>query len=367
MTRNKKAFTLIELMVVLLVIAIISTLAITSYSSVDRRGRDTKRISDIAKIQLALEKYHQNKGFYPSSLSFGSALTDTSSPAITYLDPVPQNPLPYNDGNCTSTEYTYTPMSNDNYYLKFCISTKNNDLSAGNQCFGPRGSSCYFSPQEIAGLQLWLKGSGQMSTSSSGGNILISSWIDESGHNNNLTQGTEADKPKLVTGFNGQKMAQFDTTDSLSNSSFLNINNFPNNQATVIVVYGLNSTVNEYVVASDFASTVKWRKSSNGNGAWLMFSAAVPTEFPATMPNSGNHVTIMTTINDSYDFYLDNSAVQNSAGSFARNSALYLGNNTAVSFDGYIAEVIIYNHVLSSLEITAIKTYLGEKYNITTL
>jgi prepilin-type N-terminal cleavage/methylation domain-containing protein len=61
---NKKAFTLIELLVVSTIIAILIAVGAVSYSSINKRSRDSKRKSDIEQIRAALEMYRADKGSY---------------------------------------------------------------------------------------------------------------------------------------------------------------------------------------------------------------------------------------------------------------------------------------------------------------
>lgn len=60
-------FTLIELMVVVAIIAILSSLSVGVISVVGKRNRMTAAKADIDKIQLALEQYYSHFGLYPPS------------------------------------------------------------------------------------------------------------------------------------------------------------------------------------------------------------------------------------------------------------------------------------------------------------
>jgi type II secretion system protein G len=51
----KKGFTLIELMVVVIIIAILTSIVMASFAQAKAKSRDAKRISDLAQLQLALE------------------------------------------------------------------------------------------------------------------------------------------------------------------------------------------------------------------------------------------------------------------------------------------------------------------------
>lgn len=62
---NKKGFTLIELLVVIAIIGLLSTLAVTALGSARKNTRDSERLSDIKRIQLALEVYFTENNAYP--------------------------------------------------------------------------------------------------------------------------------------------------------------------------------------------------------------------------------------------------------------------------------------------------------------
>lgn len=73
-SRNK-GFTLIELMVVVSIIAILSVIGVTAFSSAQKQGRDAKRRADIDAIAKALESNRDGvAGTYkPSGLSITTA------------------------------------------------------------------------------------------------------------------------------------------------------------------------------------------------------------------------------------------------------------------------------------------------------
>ncbi len=54
---NQKGFTLVELLIVIVVIAILAAISIVAYSGIQQRGRDTARASDAANIVKALTAY----------------------------------------------------------------------------------------------------------------------------------------------------------------------------------------------------------------------------------------------------------------------------------------------------------------------
>jgi len=72
--QNKKSFTLIEMLIVVVIIGILAAALIPRLQSVQARARDTKRKADLHQIATALEVYKQdNGGFqtYNSSFCWG--------------------------------------------------------------------------------------------------------------------------------------------------------------------------------------------------------------------------------------------------------------------------------------------------------
>lgn len=67
MSKAKKAFTVIELVVVIAVIAILATITAVGYTRLQKETRDTERESDIAIVASALETYYEKTGGYPAS------------------------------------------------------------------------------------------------------------------------------------------------------------------------------------------------------------------------------------------------------------------------------------------------------------
>lgn len=67
LSKFNKGFTLIELMVVITVIAILSTLALFGISKAQASGRDVARQQIMRGVQTALQRYYGDSGSYPSA------------------------------------------------------------------------------------------------------------------------------------------------------------------------------------------------------------------------------------------------------------------------------------------------------------
>lgn len=66
MNKNTQAFTIIELMVTVAIIAILSSIILANLTGAQLKARDAKRVSDIVQLQLALELYFDRCNQYPS-------------------------------------------------------------------------------------------------------------------------------------------------------------------------------------------------------------------------------------------------------------------------------------------------------------
>lgn len=78
---KRKGFTLIELMVVMALMAVLSTLIIGAIVIVRREARNAKRMSDARTFRAALEAYHATYHKYPSTCDH-EGLVDGSSTSI---------------------------------------------------------------------------------------------------------------------------------------------------------------------------------------------------------------------------------------------------------------------------------------------
>lgn len=64
---KKKGFTLVELMVVIAIIGILSSVVLASLNKARERARDAKRVTELKSLQIALALYYDKHRSYPSS------------------------------------------------------------------------------------------------------------------------------------------------------------------------------------------------------------------------------------------------------------------------------------------------------------
>jgi prepilin-type N-terminal cleavage/methylation domain-containing protein len=70
---SRKGFTLIEILIVVTIIGLLASTVLVGLAPAQRRGRDTRRISDLKEIQNALELYYNKCGHYPGDSDCGAA------------------------------------------------------------------------------------------------------------------------------------------------------------------------------------------------------------------------------------------------------------------------------------------------------
>ncbi|MEK7167520.1 MAG: prepilin-type N-terminal cleavage/methylation domain-containing protein, partial [Patescibacteria group bacterium] len=69
---EEKGFTLVEVLVVISIIMLLSSIAFTSFKSIRSKARDAQRIVEIKQLQTALELYYEKNGHYPVSRNCGA-------------------------------------------------------------------------------------------------------------------------------------------------------------------------------------------------------------------------------------------------------------------------------------------------------
>lgn len=69
MMKIRSGFTIVELLVVIVVIAVLASISIVAYNGIQQRARDSQRLQDAKSIVKALELYKVQFGEYPAAVS----------------------------------------------------------------------------------------------------------------------------------------------------------------------------------------------------------------------------------------------------------------------------------------------------------
>lgn len=126
--QKKSGFTLIEILVVIAIIGLLAVIVTVVFSGARVRSRDSARLSDVNRIQTALNLYWQATGVYPDEVNPGDSIAHGT---MIFMDSVPTPPLPTDDGNCpdlteeeNELEYAYSIIGaggSMTYKIEFCL------------------------------------------------------------------------------------------------------------------------------------------------------------------------------------------------------------------------------------------------------
>jgi len=85
LSKKNKGFTIVELLIVIVVIGILATLVIVTFTGIQKKGRDSQRQTDINAVQSHVESFYAQHGFYPTLADLGN--TTFVSTYMKGLDP----------------------------------------------------------------------------------------------------------------------------------------------------------------------------------------------------------------------------------------------------------------------------------------
>jgi len=72
--KNKsKGFTIVELLIVIVIIAILATLVIVTFTGIQAKARDSQRQTDINAVDSHLEAFYAENGYYPTYTDLSTA------------------------------------------------------------------------------------------------------------------------------------------------------------------------------------------------------------------------------------------------------------------------------------------------------
>ncbi len=145
---SKKGFTLVELLVVVSIIGLLSSIVVSSLNTARAKGRDAVRMSTLHQVRTAVEAYFNDNGFYPQCTGPNDLCTSTgyqgdiNTLAIkpTYMSSVPLDPTNINGqygyyyarGYKQTAQYTFINNGRtDNYILSTRLETKTGQILNG--------------------------------------------------------------------------------------------------------------------------------------------------------------------------------------------------------------------------------------------
>lgn len=137
-----RAFTLIEILIVVSIIGMLTGISTVSYSQFIKKSRDARRTTDLEQIRAQLELYRSKNNSYPQTISFGGPFCDQSGCAPagnTYMQKIPNDPMPPNAYyyNSSGSEYTLGAYLETEEIV--CVSAPSCSNSGCTYCIGPLG------------------------------------------------------------------------------------------------------------------------------------------------------------------------------------------------------------------------------------
>lgn len=126
-------FTLVELLVVMAIIGVLSSIILASTNAQRQKARDTKRVQEIKQIQQALEVFITNQGSYPALLS--NLVSSNFLPVV----PIPPSGA---SGSC-SASYCYLPSTTlATYHLGVNLENPGAEPQDDKDCNSLTNSNC---------------------------------------------------------------------------------------------------------------------------------------------------------------------------------------------------------------------------------
>lgn len=113
---KRKGFTIVELIVVIVVIAILAAITLVGYSMIQKRANDARRITDITTLQKAIETYAYENGAFPTKGPGSSWSTSEANPT-NYIQGI-SGP---NSGMSSLDVLPLDPSNSSTYYYRYYV------------------------------------------------------------------------------------------------------------------------------------------------------------------------------------------------------------------------------------------------------
>lgn len=119
MNKHNKGFTLIEILIVISIIGVLSSLTLLGLGTFRASGRDVRRVTDLRQITNALELYYAKTGSYPSTIGWETEILKANGGVI---DSLPKDP------NDPATKYAYGLCGTNGYVVKATLEEENKKI-----------------------------------------------------------------------------------------------------------------------------------------------------------------------------------------------------------------------------------------------
>ena len=113
--KKSSGFTLIEMLIVVAIIAVLASIFLVGLSGFRGAANDSRRLSDLQKVQSYLELYYNKNGSYPAAATWADLGTILGSASIG-VNVIPSDPV-----SGQNYYYIYNPITNPQQYVMAAI------------------------------------------------------------------------------------------------------------------------------------------------------------------------------------------------------------------------------------------------------
>lgn len=231
------------------------------------------------------------------------------------------------------------------------------------------------------GLQLWLKSDYGVQTTGSSPFNYLSQWTDFSGNNNHALPGSSAPflSANAINGlpaiFNHDLVSPPPATGTLTLP--FGFRNFSTGANIFLVTKSLNSSVPAYILdlgngaTSDNISVLSTTAATTAT--FNLYTGSTNHTLSATNALPASVFEILEAQQGGTTGYIQGNGVTGSGSLPVGNNltrsinSIFTNYNASSSFKGGLAEVLVYDHALSSADRAAVLAYLNTKYQFSTL
>lgn len=232
----------------------------------------------------------------------------------------------------------------------------------------------YFNPKQISNLQVWLDATDPAANGVVPANgSSLASWVDKSGKGNNVSQGTGASQPVFLNpGTNGKPVLTFNSAAPQSLAGTISGLAANPNLSTYMVVQSA-TLVGNPVVHGIGSGTANFQSIGIGINSGLFIAFEWGGNDQSFNPANTNYNVLQynyRTATSSISLLtngLVNTSASGVAGALTLNTAFTLGLHSrggTASWNGTIAELLIYNKAVTAAENALIYNYISKKWGL---
>jgi prepilin-type N-terminal cleavage/methylation domain-containing protein len=146
----KRAFTLVELLTVIAIIAVLAAILFPIFGTVREQARQSSTMSNLQSIYVATKLFYEDEQRYPASL-FGYAETASGTPAQS--SDIPNNIIPMADSKQQfKTFFNGTEGLNKGYLFNEQVKSVNTFFSPGNLVTDQKAVTEVYYPKQVSDL-----------------------------------------------------------------------------------------------------------------------------------------------------------------------------------------------------------------------